>query len=204
MNPTSLPEPDDAARAHSARLRDAIVAHIRASGGAIPFSRYMELALYAPGLGYYRAGARKFGRDGDFVTAPELGPVFARCVADAVAPVLRELGPAARFFEIGGGSGAFARAAMARWLELGCAPERYWILEPSADLRDRQAEHLRAGLPAEFDRFAWLDGPPDATWRGVLFANEVIDALPTPRFAIRDGEVYEEHVVAEGEGFVRT
>src|SRR5690349_17590305 len=129
MTAAALPEPEPAARAHSARLREAIAAHIKHSGGAIPFSRYMELALYAPGLGYYSAGARKFGRDGDFVTAPELGPVFARCVADAVAPALRALGPQARFFEIGGGSGAFAAAAMARLLELGCAPGEYWILE---------------------------------------------------------------------------
>jgi len=200
MTPTPLPEPEPAARAHSERLRAAIDAQIRGSGGAIPFSRYMELALYAPGLGYYSAGARKFGRDGDFVTAPELGPVFARCVADAVAPVLRQLGDGAAFLEIGGGTGAFAAAAMARWVELDQAPAHYRILEPSADLRERQQAHVRAALPEQFDRFEWLNGPPDAAWRGVLFANEVLDALPTPRFAIRDGEVYEEHVVLDAGG----
>jgi SAM-dependent MidA family methyltransferase len=200
MTASALPEPEPAARAHSARLREAIAAHIQHSGGAIPFSRYMELALYAPGLGYYSAGARKFGRDGDFVTAPELGPVFARCVVDAVAPVLRELGDGAVFFEIGGGSGAFAAAAMARLVELDCRPAAYWILEPSADLKERQREYLRSVLPLEFHLFEWLDGPPDAAWRGVLFANEVLDALPTPRFAIRDGEVYEEHVVLDATG----
>jgi SAM-dependent MidA family methyltransferase len=196
----ALPEPEPAARAHSARLREAIAAFIQHNGGAIPFSRYMELALYAPGLGYYSAGARKFGRDGDFVTAPELGPVFARCVVDAVAPVLRELGDDAVFFEIGGGSGAFAAAAMARLVELGATPKKYWILEPSADLKERQRELLQSRLPGVFDAFEWLTGPPEAAWRGVLFANEVLDALPTPRFAIREGEVYEEHVVLDAAG----
>ena len=155
MTPTPLPEPEPAARAHSERLRAAIDAQIRGSGGAIPFSRYMELALYAPGLGYYSAGARKFGRDGDFVTAPELGPVFARCVADAVAPVLRQLGDGAAFLEIGGGTGAFAAAAMARWVELDQAPAHYRILEPSADLRERQQAHVRAAVPEQFDRLEW-------------------------------------------------
>jgi SAM-dependent MidA family methyltransferase len=201
MTPNSLPEPDDAARAHSARLRDAIAAHIRASGGAIPFSRFMELALYAPGLGYYSAGARKFGRDGDFVTAPELGPVFARCVGDAVAPVLRELGDGAAFFEIGGGSGAFAATLLPHLASLGAVPAEYLLLEPSADLRERQREALRSSLPPDlFARCRWLDGPPEAAWRGVLFANEVLDALPTPRFSIREGEVFEEHVVLDADG----
>ena len=99
-------EPGADARAHSQRLVEGIRAEISAAGGAIPFSRFMEFALYAPGLGYYSAGATKFGPAGDFVTAPELGPLFAACVADAVAPVLRQLGPEAGFLEVGGGSGA--------------------------------------------------------------------------------------------------
>jgi SAM-dependent MidA family methyltransferase len=201
MTSIALPEPEPAARAHSARLREAIEAQIRGNGGAIPFSRYMELALYAPGLGYYSAGARKLGREGDFITAPELGPVFARCVGDAVAPVLRGLGADAKFFEIGGGSGAFAAALLPHLASLDALPIEYLMLEPSADLRERQRETLRAALPPGlFARCRWLDGPPDDAWRGVLFANEVLDALPTPRFAIRDGEVYEEHVVLDAGG----
>lgn len=201
MTAAALPEPDADARAHSARLTDLIRAEIAAQGGAIPFSRYMELALYAPGLGYYSAGSRKFGEAGDFVTAPELGPVFAECVAEAVAPVLRGLGAGAAFFELGGGSGAFAEAALRRLDALEALPAEYLLLEPSADLRERQRERLQATLPpALFARLRWLDGPPERRWRGVLFANEVLDALPTPRFAVREGQVFEEHVVVDAAG----
>lgn len=197
----ALPSPDSAALAHSAQLQALIHAQIAAGGGALPFSRYMELALYAPGLGYYSAGARKFGAEGDFVTAPELGPTFAECVVQAVAPVLEQCGEQAWFLEIGGGSGAFAEAALRHFAKLGRVPARYAILEPSADLRERQQQRLRERLPAELAaRCVWLDGPLDAPWRGVLFANEVIDSLPTPRFAIRDGEVFEEHVVRGHDG----
>ncbi len=201
MHDDRLPEPGEDARAHSERLADLIRGQIAAARGAIPFSRYMELALYAPGLGYYSAGARKFGAEGDFITSPGLGPVFAQCVARALAPVLRGLGEDAAFFELGGGNGDFAADALLKLARLGALPSRYWMLEPSADLRERQQAHLRKRLPDElFGRLQWLDGPPTDDWRGVLFANEVLDALPTPRFAIREGEVYEEHVVLDAQG----
>ena len=211
----TLPAPGGEALAHSGRLAAAIRAEIAASdGGAIAFSRFMELALYAPGLGYYSAGASKFGAEGDFVTAPELGGVFATCVADAVAPVFLELAADAAplpcgashsvFLELGGGTGAFAEVALRRLHELGALPGRYAILEPSAQLRQRQHERLRERLAPElFARVEWLDGPLPQDWQGVLFANEVLDALPTPRFAIRDGEVCEEYVVVEGDRFAR-
>ena len=198
-------DPDVAAREHSARLADVIGEEIRVSGGAIPFSRFMELALDAPGLGYYSAGATKFGAAGDFVTAPELGPLFAACVADAVAPVLQQLGPEAGFLEVGGGSGAFAEVALKKLMAVDALPSRYAILEPSADLRARQREHLRERLvPPLFDLLDWPDTPFQQAWDGVVFANEVVDALPTPRFSLRDGEVFEEHVTLDGNGmFVR-
>lgn len=200
MTRTALPEPGEEAREHSARLLQHIRAEMRAAG-SIPFSRFMELALYAPGLGYYSAGARKFGAEGDFVTAPELGPAFARCIADALAPVLRELGAEATFLELGGGSGALARDALRRLAEIDALPARYAILEPSADLRQRQRERLQQELPpALAARVEWIEGPLASPWRGVLFANEVLDALPTPRFAIRDGEVLEEHVALAPDG----
>ncbi|MFC3551304.1 class I SAM-dependent methyltransferase [Lysobacter cavernae] len=205
----ALPAPDADALAHSAQLEALIRAQIADSGGAIPFSRFMELALYAPGLGYYSAGASKFGESGDFVTAPELGPIFAACVADAVAPVLQQLGadaPAAPgvFLELGGGTGAFAEVALKRLLELDALPGRYAILEPSAQLRQRQRERLQERLtPPLFELVEWLDGPLPGDWNGVLFANEVIDALPTPRFAIEADEVYEEHVAVEDGRLVR-
>lgn len=195
-----LPEPSADERAHSdrllQRLREQIAAH-----GPLSFAQYMERCLYTPGLGYYSAGKTKFGEAGDFVTAPELGELFARCVANAVQPVLAMLGGEADFLELGGGSGAFAEAALRAFVAAGVLPRRYLILEPSADLRERQRERLAAALPTEISaRVAWLDRPPEQAWRGVLFANEVIDALPTTRFTLRHGEVYEEHVALDGEG----
>ena len=204
MKPFDLPEPDAEAAAHSARLSDAIRHEITAAGGAVPFSRFMELALYAPGLGYYSAGASKFGPAGDFTTAPEMGPVFAACVAESLAPVLQQLGAQARFLELGGGTGAFAAVALKRLMELDALPDRYAILEPSAQLRERQRETLRERLsPPLFELVEWPDTPFADDWDGVLFANEVIDALPTPRFAIAGGEVMEEHVVVEDGAFAR-
>jgi SAM-dependent MidA family methyltransferase len=203
--PMSMPEPDAAARAHSERLLAAIRADIVASGGSIPFSRFMELALYAPGLGYYSAGATKFGAAGDFVTAPELGSQFAQCVAEAVSPVLRGLGADSDFVELGGGSGAFAEAVLLALAGRRALPLRYRILEPSADLRERQRERLGAALDAGvFARVEWIERPPDEAWHGVLFANEVLDALPVTRFALQQGGVMEEHVALDGEGRLRT
>ena len=202
----TLPPPDADALAHSAHLREVIQEQAIAAGGSIPFWKFMELALYAPGLGYYSAGATKFGDAGDFVTAPELSPLFAACVADALTPVLQQLGPDAQFMEIGGGSGAFAETCLSKLLANDALPARYAILEPSADLRQRQRERLQERLPPLlFELVEWLDGPIQEAWNGVLFANEVIDALPTPRFTIRDGDVFEEHVALDGEGrFLRT
>jgi len=169
--------------------------------GPMPFSRFMERCLYAPGLGYYSAGPTKFGAAGDFITASELGCLFAQTIADALIPCLRQLGPESDLVELGGGSGAFAEGAMRAFSEAESLPRRYRILEPSADLRERQRERLRDAFPeALFSRFEWLDRPPEDSWRGVLFANEVIDALPTTRFCIRDGKVFEEHVVVDENG----
>ncbi len=198
---TDLPLPDADALAHSNRLVAHLRAEIAASDGAIAFSRFMELALYAPGLGYYSAGSSKFGDAGDFVTAPELGALFAATVSNALAPVLRQLGPQARMLEVGGGSGAFAEVMLKRLSALDALPQRYAILEPSADLRARQRERLaRVLIPPVFELLEWPDRPFDDDWNGVLFANEVIDALPTPRFVLRDGEVFEETVTLDGDG----
>ncbi|MBP1474322.1 SAM-dependent methyltransferase [Frateuria sp. MAH-13] len=195
-----LPDPGPDERAHSDRLLQLLREQI-ASHGPMPFAQYMERCLYAPGLGYYSAGKTKFGEAGDFITAPELGGLFAQCVANAVQPVLAMLGDRADFLELGGGSGAFAEAVLKASADAGTLPRRYLILEPSADLRERQRDRLAAALPADLNaRLAWLDRPPEENWRGVLFANEVVDALPTTRFTLRAGEVYEEHVTLDGEG----
>ena len=215
MTARTLPDPSPDAVAHSARLQELIRTQIDEAGGAIPFPRFMELALYAPGLGYYSAGATKFGDEGDFITAPELGPVFAACVSEALAPVLQQIGPQARLLELGGGTGAFAEVALKRLLELDALPDRYCILEPSAQLRERQRELLQQRLiPPVFELVEWLDAPFTDDWDGVVFANEVIDALPTSRFAIEGGsakdgadaepgEVLEEHVAVEEGRLVR-
>ncbi|PKM08114.1 MAG: hypothetical protein CVV14_05770 [Gammaproteobacteria bacterium HGW-Gammaproteobacteria-4] len=200
MNANPFPAPEPHALAHSAILARHIRAEIAASG-TIPFSRYMELALYAPGLGYYSAGATKFGEDGDFITAPELGPLFAQCVAQAVAPILRTLGEDAVFFELGGGSGAFACDVMQALAQCDAVPMRYEILEPSADLRQRQRQRVSTALTPDLAaRVHWRDAPPEQPWRGALFANEVLDALPTPRFQMREREVLEVHVACADDG----
>lgn len=201
---TSLPKPSAAETAHSARLADAIRHEIAASG-PVSFARFMERCLYAPGLGYYSAGRPKFGEGGDFVTAPELGSLFARCVARAMAPALRACGTEASWFELGGGSGMFARDCLLELQALDALPRHYLLLEPSADLRERQRQRLQADLPPELSaRCAWLDRPPQHAWSGVLFANEVLDALPVTRFTMRGGEVFEEHIEANANGaFVR-
>ena len=199
-----LDDLDADSQAHSGRLAALIRDQIASNGGALPFWRFMELALYAPGLGYYSAGATKLGRDGDFVTAPELGPLFAECIADALAPVFVPLGEDATFLEIGGGSGAFAEAAIERLQATRAMPARYAILEPSADLRERQRQRLYERLPTDlFARIAWPQTPFSERWNGVVFANEVIDALPTSRFAVIEGQIYEEHVALDGAGFKR-
>ena len=198
LDTSPFPAPSADELAHSGVLADLIRAEIR-DHGSIPFWRFMELALYAPGLGYYSAGKTKFGASGDFITAPEIGSLFARCVARATAPVLRA-GTEADFLEVGGGSGAFAAAALAEWEQLGCLPQRYRILDRSAELRARQRATLEARVPHLLGRVDWPDTPAEQPWRGVLFANEVIDALPVHRFVMRDGEPRELHVAVDAEG----
>lgn len=200
--PGHVPDPTDVDAARTSAALSGLIGNEVDATGAIPFSRFMELALYAPGLGYYAAGARKFGAGGDFVTAPELGTLFAESVAAALAPVLRELGADASWLEIGGGSGAFAEAVLPALAEHQALPARYAILEPSAELRQRQQRRLAESLPpALAERLHWPLTPPQDAWQGVVFANEVLDALPTPRFAIRGGEVNEQYVARAGTGF---
>jgi len=195
-----LPEPGADERAHSQRLTDAIRAEISAAG-PMPFARFMERCLYAPGLGYYSAGRLKFGVQGDFITAPELGALFTRCVANTLAPALRACGEDAIFFELGGGSGAFARDCLLALQALDALPHRYWLLEPSADLRERQCTLLHETLaPQLFARVEWLERPPQTPWCGVLFANEVLDALPVTRFVMAADEVSEEYVALDASG----
>jgi SAM-dependent MidA family methyltransferase len=187
--PLDLPDltPDEAA--HSAALMERIRAVIAADGGWIGFDRFMQLALYEPGLGYYSAGARKFGAEGDFITAPEVAPVFSRCLALQCAEVIRELGPAARLLELGAGSGAMAAELLAELERQDALPAEYWILDLSADLRERQRETIAQNVPHLLPRVQWLDSLPDEPFAGMILANEVLDALTFERFAIRNGDV---------------
>jgi SAM-dependent MidA family methyltransferase len=188
MRPSSLPEPDADLLAHSAQVQATIVAAIDAAGGWLPFDRLMELALYAPGLGYYAAGATKFGaaaRGGDFVTAPELSPLFAQALARQVAPLLERSAP--RLLEFGAGSGVLARDLLAGLRGLGVAIEDYAIVDLSPDLRERQ-RGLLGDQPVR-----WLESPP-TEFEGVMLANEVLDAMPVTLFARRGGRVLERGV----------
>ena len=186
-----------AAAEHSARLRDHIAAEIQAAGGWLSFERFMDLALYAPGLGYYSGGAAKLGAGGDFTTAPEVSRLFGACMAVQCAEVLRETS-AGTVLEIGAGSGRLAADLLARLETLNQLPENYWILEVSADLRQRQREHLEKRLPQLIHRVHWLDRPPEESFDGVILANEVLDALPVARFRWRLEKVEELGVKIRG------
>ncbi len=175
---------DDELR-HGGRLHEFIAGEIAAAAGWISFERYMELALYAPGLGYYSAGARKLGAGGDFTTAPEVSSLFGACIARQCAEILGNLSTAA-ILEVGAGTGRLAVDVMSRLETLDCLPASYFILEVSADLRDRQRRLLRERIPWLLDRVRWLDGPPETSFDGVILANEVLDALPVARFRWHD------------------
>jgi len=194
----SLPAPTPDALAHSQHLIAAIVADIEAKGGWIGFDRYMELALYAPGLGYYSAGARKFGAAGDFVTAPELSPLFAQSLAPLAAQVMAESGP--HIIEAGAGTGRLAADLLAALEALGSLPESYAILDLSPDLRQRQAETLAARVPHLASRVIWLDRLPER-FSGLVLGNEVLDAMPVHLVAWREKGIFERGVVwQEAEG----
>ncbi|MGB5475152.1 MAG: SAM-dependent methyltransferase [Gammaproteobacteria bacterium] len=177
---SELPAPDAHECAHSRKLARLIRHEIDVAGGAIPFSRFMELCLYAPGLGYYSAGLRKFGAGGDFVTAPELSSLFGRCLARSCAAVLAQTG--GDILEFGAGSGRLAVDLLGELDNLGQLPARYCILERSAELRARQQELLRAQLPHLCGRVAWLEQLPETGFRGVMLGNEVLDAMAVERF----------------------
>ena len=173
--------------AHSERLITRICREIEAHQGWISFERYMEMALYEPGLGYYSAGSRKLGGAGDFVTAPEISPLFSRCVANQCAQVLTSLG-GGEILEFGAGSGTMAVDVLLELERLQQLPTRYCILEVSADLRERQQTTVMERVPHLEERVHWLDALP-ATFEGVMLANEVLDAMPVERFRMRANDV---------------
>jgi len=175
-------------------LAAAIVQTIEAGGGAIPFAEYMRLALYAPGLGYYRAGSEKFGAAGDFVTAPEVSPLFGGVVARQAAEVLEASG-GDTILELGAGSGRLALSVLRELAAAGRLPAHYLILEVSGELAERQRA-LLATEPELAARVEWLERLPENPLNGVILANEVADALPVECFRWDDGDV-----VRRGVGF---
>ncbi len=198
--PLKLPEPTAEEKAHSLRLQAQIQQEIAAAGGWIPFSRYMELCLYTPGLGYYSAGLHKFGAKGDFVTAPELGPLFARTLARVFRERLKRLGSGV-IVELGGGSGRFAADALQALEKLDCLPESWLMLERSADLRQRQFETLRERVPHLLKRIEWLERLPDKPLpRGIIFGNEVLDALPVEILRLDETGVLQRGITSYQQG----
>lgn len=186
---TPLPPLTADMKAHSEALQDKIAVEIKENNGAISFARFMELALYTPGFGYYSAGSHKLGEGGDFITAPEISPLFAQCVGKQFAEILQNI-PQAAILELGGGSGIFAQEALHALEKISCLPTNYYILETSADLRERQQIRLQKNCSSFFSRIIWLDRLPE-TFSGIIFANEILDALPVHCFRIEEQTVKE-------------
>jgi len=193
-----LPEPPEELKQLSAKLANRIQKRINREG-SIPFSEYMEMALYEPGLGYYAAGLKKFGQGGDFVTAPQLGDVFAQCLARQIEQIGIELDHY-DIIEAGAGSGILA-ADLLKNLQKTHPPSHYRILERSAHLRQVQKETLELQVPEWMDRISWLDEPPEESWQGVFLANEVLDALTVERFCVETDGPRQMRVVNDAAGF---
>lgn len=195
--PLTLPEPTEFEQALSARLQALICEEIDRQGGAISFGRYMDMALYTPGLGYYAAGAQKFGAGGDFITAPELSSLFSQCLAQQCRQILDELGQG-DILELGAGSGIMAADILAELERQQSVPKHYFILELSAELKHRQQQTLQEKVPNLSDRAVWLDSFPQ-NFSGVVLANEVLDAMPVTCFEKRDNTLLERGVTYEGD-----
>lgn len=181
----TLPPLDSAAKALSSQLLSSIKAEIKKSG-CMSFARYMELALYAPQLGYYRNGLKKFGPAGDFVTAPEISPLFSYCVANQCAEVLQALN-GGDILEFGAGSGVMAADILHALQKKNQLPSHYYILELSASLKSEQEKTIREKIPDLFDRVVWLDTLPEKPIQGVILGNEVLDAMPVHPFTWHQG-----------------
>ena len=182
-NIKNLPEPDESAKEYSRKLTTRISKQIKRQGN-LPFSKFMEMALYTPELGYYSGSLQKIGRGGDFITAPEVSPIFSRCIARQAAQVLSGLNEP-NIIEFGAGQGTMAKDILLELQSMGQEIHRYFILEISADLKQRQKENLQSALPPElFAKIVWLESLPKTPISAVILANEVLDALPFERIRI--------------------
>ena len=181
---SALPVPDREALAISQELSTRIAAEIARNGGWLSFARYMEMALYEPGLGYYSNPGQVFGAAGDFVTAPELTPLFGATLARQVSPWLKDpalAGSGQVVLEVGGGSGMLAAQLLNALDNVGHHEVRYLILELSAERREHQRQTLKSLAPGLMDRVGWLDTFPES-FAGVVVANELLDAMPVQLF----------------------
>ena len=187
--------PDADSLAHSKQLEARIIDEIQ-QAGSIGFDRFMELALYAPGMGYYTAGSQKFGASGDFITAPEISPLFSQCVALQCEQVLLNL--PGSILEFGAGSGVMAAHILLRLEKLGCLPERYLILDISADLKPRQRDTIQSLAPHLLERVEWISALPES-FEGIILANELLDAMPVNIFSRINNQLLEQVVTFEND-----
>lgn len=202
MNISSpLPTPTTEERVLSDQLVQQIIKEIQqTTQQSIPFRRFMEMALYQPNLGYYVAGKHKLGHQGDFTTAPELSPLYSRCIAQQCQPILEQLN-IADILEFGAGSGAMAAEILSYLDEQKILPQYYLILEVSPDLTAQQKQHLAKKIPHLMSRIQWITALPE-DFKGVILANEVLDAMPVDLFSIINEEVYQQHIQFDGEQLV--
>jgi SAM-dependent MidA family methyltransferase len=211
-NKHQLAQPDDNAKRHSQQLMEHIIDQINLSGGQISFEKYMQLALYAPGLGYYSAGMHKFGQQGDFVTAPEISPLFGQVLAIQAEQVLKQIRKIQEsdnnnntdILEVGAGSGKMAGDILIELQKRNCLPEHYYILELSADLKQRQQHYLKQVIPHFFDRITWLVSLPDGDFNGLVIANELLDAFPIHLVKFEEKQLFERFVVIERDEVTKT
>jgi len=183
-----LPQPDLIAATQSQHLLHSIIQSIHAASGKISFAEFMQRALYTPQLGYYSSSLRKFGKSGDFVTAPEISPLFSQCLARQCQPVLSHLEQGI-ILEFGAGSGVMAAELLKELQQLDSLPSVYWIVELSADLQQQQYETLQQQIPELLNKIQWLDKLPEQPFDGIILANEVLDAMPVERFRVVDGQI---------------
>ena len=175
---------------HSLLVREQLIQHINTRDGWISFEEFVDFVMYKPGLGYYSAGAEKIGHSGDFTTAPEISKLFGMALANQITPILDHY-QSPSIIEIGAGTGKLAFDIMTQLNDYQVNFDRYYILELSADLKQRQQSML-SHLPTKtLNKIVWLDSIPMDSIDGVIIANEVIDALPFTRFKSQNGQVYE-------------
>jgi len=189
MQKMHLPKPDQDALQHSQQLEKKIIQTIQQSPAQqINFSEYMNMALYEPRLGYYSSASQKFGEQGDFITSPEVSPLFAQSLANPVAKVLAQI-PKANIIEFGAGSGALAVDILLALEQLQQLPDNYFIIELSADLQHRQQSLIQQHIPHLQHKVQWLQSLPEEKINAVVIANEVLDAMPVQRFIIQQNKI---------------